>query len=249
MSNRMAILSNEDLFKIDQASMAILQRSGISFNDPECVEIFRSHGFKTDGKKVFPTEEQIRKGLSTCPETFGVKSLNPANDRLLGHDDFVMLPCYGAPFITLPDGSQRKSEFGDYVDLVKLVQTSDAIDMNGFLLVEPCDSDHRVAHLDMLLAGLLNCDKPLMGTPINRKASADCVEVLATAFGGRENLMDRPATISLINSLSPLQFSEEMASSLVQLVRGGQAVCVAALIMTGSSGPITIPGILALQNA
>jgi trimethylamine--corrinoid protein Co-methyltransferase len=61
--------------------------------------------------------------------------------------------------------------------------------------------------------------------------------------------MDQPATISLINSLSPLQFSEEMASSLVALVKGGQAVCVAALIMCGSSGPITIPGVLALQNA
>jgi trimethylamine--corrinoid protein Co-methyltransferase len=69
------------------------------------------------------------------------------------------------------------------------------------------------------------------------------------AYGGRDKLMDNPATVSLCNSLSPLQFSEEMASSLVELVRGGQAVCVAALIMTGSSGPVTIPGVLALQNA
>lgn len=249
MTNRNPVLSESDLDRIHQASLAIIQRSGIVFNDPECVEIFRSHGVKTDGKKVFPDESVIQKALSTCPESFTVKALNPANNRKIGLADYVMLPGYGAPFITLLDGAQRKSEYQDYLDLVKLVQTSDTIDMNGFLLVEPCDSDHRVAHLDMLLAGLLNCDKPLMGTPINRKAAADCVEVLATAFGGRENLMDMPATVSLINSLSPLQFSEEMASSLVELVRGGQAVVVAALIMTGSSGPITIPGVLALQNA
>ncbi|MDR2456562.1 MAG: trimethylamine methyltransferase family protein [Deltaproteobacteria bacterium] len=249
MTNRRPTLSASDLDRIDRATMAIIERSGIVFNDPECVEIFRSHGIKTDGKKVFPAERDIRDALEKCPEAFVVKALDPAFSRKLGLDDFVMLPGYGAPFVTLPDGTQRKSEYRDYVDFVKLVQTSDSIDMNGFLLVEPCDSDHKAAHLDMLLAGLLNCDKPSMGTPINRKAAADCVEMLSVLFGGRDNLMDSPATVSLINSLSPLQFSEEMASSLVQLVRGGQAVCVAALIMTGSSGPINIPGVLALQNA
>jgi trimethylamine--corrinoid protein Co-methyltransferase len=116
-------------------------------------------------------------------------------------------------------------------------------------MVEPGDCAPESAHLDMFLSGLFNCDKPLMGTPLSRKAARDCVELLAVAYGGRDKLMDMPATVSLCNSLSPLQFSEEMASSLVELVRGGQAVCVAALIMTGSSGPITIPGVLALQNA
>jgi trimethylamine--corrinoid protein Co-methyltransferase len=245
----MQTLTKQEMDKIHEASLKILETTGIVFNDPECLEIFKQHGLRVEGKKVFPAAKDVETALKTCPETFVVKALNPDNNRKVGLDDFVMLPGYGAPFVTLPDGSQRKSEFKDYVNLVKLVQTSPSIDMNGFLLVEPCDSDHRAAHLDMLLAGLLNCDKPLMGTPINRKAASDCVEVLATAFGGRDQLMDHPATISLINSLSPLQFSEEMASSLVQLVKGGQAVCVAALIMMGSSGPITIPGVLTLQNA
>ncbi|MDR1109129.1 MAG: trimethylamine methyltransferase family protein [Deltaproteobacteria bacterium] len=249
MYTRMQTLSNAQIEGIHEASLAILKETGIVINDPESVEIFRRNGVRTDGKKVFPSGKDIEKALASCPETFTVKALNPANDRKVGLDDFVMLPGYGAPFVTLPDGSQRRSSFRDYVDFVKLVQTSPSIDMNGFLLVEPCDSDHRAAHLDMLLAGLLNCDKPLMGTPVNRKAASDCVEVLATAFGGQDRLMDHPASISLINSLSPLQFSEEMASSLVQLARGGQAVCVAALIMCGSSGPITIPGVLTLQNA
>ncbi|MDR3134877.1 MAG: trimethylamine methyltransferase family protein [Deltaproteobacteria bacterium] len=249
MYNRMMTLSESDLNQIHQASMALLKETGIVFNDPESLEIFKKHGVKVDGKKVYPTEADILKALETSPETFVVKALNPDKSRPVGLDDYVLLPGYGAPFVTLPDGSQRKSDFADYVNFCKLVQTSQSIDMNGFLMVEPCDSDHRAAHLDMLLAGLFHCDKPLMGTPINRKAAADCVEILSIAYGGHNNLMDQPATISLINSLSPLQFSEEMASSLVQLVRGGQAVCVAALIMSGSSGPITIPGVLTLQNA
>ncbi len=54
---------------------------------------------------------------------------------------------------------------------------------------------------------------------------------------------------SLINSLSPLQFSEEMAGSLIEMARANQACVIASLIMAGSSGPVTLSGVLTLQNA
>jgi trimethylamine--corrinoid protein Co-methyltransferase len=245
----MQTLTKQEIDKIHQASMAILSRRGIVFNDAECVDIFKKNGIRTEGKTVFPTEEQIMKALASAPEAFTVKALNPDKNVRVGGPDFALLPGYGSPFITEPGGAQRESLFSDYEKLVKLTATSQPLNMNGFLMVEPGDCDTRVAHLDMFLCGLLGCDKPLMGAPLSRRAARDCVELLAVAYGGHDQLMDNPATISLCNSLSPLQFSEEMASSIVELARGGQAVCVAALIMTGSSGPITIPGVLALQNA
>jgi trimethylamine--corrinoid protein Co-methyltransferase len=55
--------------------------------------------------------------------------------------------------------------------------------------------------------------------------------------------------VSLINSLSPLQFSDEMAGSLIELARANQACVIASLIMAGSSGPVTLAGVMALQTA
>ena len=249
MFTRMQTLTREDIEKIHQASMALLSQTGIVFNDAECIDIFKNNGFKVDGKTVFFTEEQVMKAVSAAPRSFMVKALNAEKNVKIGEDGFVLLPGYGAPFVTEVGGLQRESTFADYENFVKLVAGSKSIDMNGFLMVEPNDCDVAAAHLDMFLSGLVKCDKPLMGTPLSRKAARDCVELLAVAYGGHDKLMDQPATVSLCNSLSPLQFSEEMASSIVELARGGQAVCVAALIMTGSSGPITLPGVLALQNA
>ena len=249
MLTRMQTFRRQDLDKLHLASMAILSRSGIVFNDEECVEIFKKNGVKVEGKTVYPTEEQVMKALAQAPEAFTLKAWDNGKNVRIGGPDYALLPGYGAPFITEPGGNQREGLFSDYEKFVKLVATSKLINMNGFLMVEPSDCDVRSAHLDMFLSGFLGCDKPLMGTPLSRKAARDCVELLAVAYGGHDKLMDQPATVSLCNSLSPLQFSEEMASSIVELARGGQAVCVAALIMTGSSGPITIPGILALQNA
>ncbi len=249
MLTRMQTLTPQDIEKIHQASMAILSRGGIIFNDNESIEIFKKHGVKVEGKTVYLTEEQVMNAIGQAPSSFTVKALNPEKNVALGGPDYVLAPGYGPPFITLPGGQQREGLFSDYENFVKLVHTSKTLNMNGFMMVEPSDCDVRSSHLDMFLSGLFGCDKPLMGTPLSRQAAKDCVDLLAVAYGGHDKLMDHPATVSLCNSLSPMQFSEEMASSIIELARGGQAVCVAALIMAGSSGPITIPGVLALQNA
>jgi trimethylamine--corrinoid protein Co-methyltransferase len=68
-------------------------------------------------------------------------------------------------------------------------------------------------------------------------------------WGQKEHLMNKPVMISLINSLSPLKYSEEMSGSLVEFARYGQPCVIASLIMAGTSGPVQIAGLLALQNA
>jgi trimethylamine--corrinoid protein Co-methyltransferase len=89
-----------------------------------------------------------------------------------------------------------------------------------------------------------------MGSPVSKQGAREGVEMCAILWGGAEGLAKAgPVTVSLINSLSPLQYSEEMAGSLIELARANQACVLASLIMAGSSGPVTLAGVLALQNA
>ena len=168
---------------------------------------------------------------------------------LSGGDDFVLAPGYGAPFVVNAEGRQHEATMEDYERFCKLVQTSPYVDMNGFMMVEPSDIPSHTAHLDMLKANIVMCDKPFMGAPVSRQGAVDTVEMAGRIWGGKEAIRNKPVTVSLINSLSPLQFSEEMAASLIELARYGQPCVIAALIMAGSSGPVTQAGVLALQNA
>lgn len=88
-----------------------------------------------------------------------------------------------------------------------------------------------------------------MGSPVSKRGARDCIDMAGMIWGDKKKLKDMPVTVSLINSLSPLQFSEEMAGSLIELARYGQACVIASLIMAGSSGPVTLAGVLTLQNA
>jgi trimethylamine--corrinoid protein Co-methyltransferase len=109
MYDRMQELSSEQTTKIHDASMAILQKTGIVVNEEEALEIFKKNGFKVENKTVFPTEKQIENALSTAPASFTVHARNPAKNVVVGGDDYVFLPGYGAPYIIDGAGVQREA--------------------------------------------------------------------------------------------------------------------------------------------
>jgi trimethylamine--corrinoid protein Co-methyltransferase len=222
---------------------------GVAFNEEESLDIFKKNGFKVDGKTVFLSEKDVRSALESAPQRFTLAARNPANSVELGDDDFAFVPGYGAPFIITSDGQKREATMEDYDNFCKLVQTSKYIDMNGFMMVEPSDIPPETAHLDMLLSSIVLCDKPFMGSPVSKEGAQDAIEMAGLVWGGKDKIKDTPVSVSLINSLSPLQFSEEMAGSLIELARYGQACVLASLAMAGASGPVELAGVLAMQNA
>jgi trimethylamine--corrinoid protein Co-methyltransferase len=242
-------LTMAQMTKIHQASMALLQTTGIVINEQEALSIFKQHGYKVEGKTVFPTEAQIRKALSTVPSKFTIRARNPQKNVTIGEDSYAFLPGYGAPFVMTSEGVQREATMEDYDSFCKLVHTSKYLDMNGWMMVEPSDMPPETVHMDMMLSNMLLCDKPFMGSPVSRQGALDGIEMAGILWGGKDQIIDQPVSISLINSLSPLQFAEEMTASLIELARHGQATIVASLIMAGASGPVTLAGVLALQNA
>ena len=249
MYDRMQELTGQEMEKIHAASMDLLKNTGVAFNDDEGLKIFKSNGFKVDGTKVFFEEAQVNKALATCPNHFIVHARNPEKNVAIGGDDFVFLPGYGAPFVMDAQGNQREATMEDYDNFCKLIQTSLYIDMNGWMMVEPSDMPDSTVHLDLNLSNMLLCDKPFMGSPASKQGAIDGIEMAKILFGIKDKIMDKTVSVSLINSLSPLQFSDEMIGSLIQLAKHNQACVVASLIMAGASGPVPLGGVLTLQNA
>ena len=77
MFDRMGTLSEEELNKLHSATMEILMDVGISFGEPDALKIFKNHGVKVDGDKVFLNEDQITSALDTVPAKFTVAARDP----------------------------------------------------------------------------------------------------------------------------------------------------------------------------
>ena len=49
-TNRLTVISNADMDWIHEASLKILQETGVVFNSAEALSIFKNHGARVDGK-------------------------------------------------------------------------------------------------------------------------------------------------------------------------------------------------------
>jgi trimethylamine--corrinoid protein Co-methyltransferase len=245
----MQALTQSEMMQIHDASIDILGRVGVAFNHEEALDVFKARGFKVEGKTVFMAKNNIQQALASAPSKFSLAARNPEKSVRIDANSFVTAPGYGAPYVITTSGERRKGTLRDYQDFCKLIQTSKQIDVNGYLMVEPCDRPFKVAYLDMMLSNILLCDKPFMCSTASKQAVEDSLKMAAIVFGGREKIQDEPVVIGLINSRSPLQFDQEMAGSLIALANCGQACIITSVIMAGLSGPVNLAGALAIQNA
>jgi trimethylamine---corrinoid protein Co-methyltransferase len=240
------VLSKTDLDQIHQTSMRLLENVGIVFPHEEALAAFRQHGAKVDGQKVYLTEAQVMQALKTVPAQFILEARNPQRNVTVGGET-VFAPGYGAPFLVDAETGKRAPTLEDYHNLAKLAHALPNQDVSGHLIVEPGNVPAATAHLHMLQAHLTHSDKPFMGSAAGQVGARQTMEMASLVFGG--DLKDRPVTISLINSLTPLAYSVEMLEALLEYIRWGQPVIIAALAMAGSTAPVTLAGMLASQNA
>ncbi|MGD8996975.1 MAG: trimethylamine methyltransferase family protein [Anaerolineae bacterium] len=247
LRNWCEFLSPEDVEEIHKTSMRVMESVGVKFPHGEVIAVFEEHGFKTDGEKVYFKEQQVMDALASVPKPFTIHAPNPDKNVVVGDGSPVFAPGYGAPFLVDYQEGKREPTLADYEDLVRLVDALPNQDMSGHLLVEPSDVSSEAAHLLMLRAHMLHSDKPFMGSTEGHVGARHTMEMAEILFG--EEIGGRPVTVGLINSLSPLGYSDESLGALLVYARYRQPVIIAALAMAGSTGPITPAGLLAMQTA
>ena len=245
------LLSATDIEQIHETSMKLLAEVGVDFACEEALLAFQEFGVRTDGSRVYLVEDQLMKALETVPKQFTVHARNPDRSVSIGGSDGesvhpVFAPGYGAPFLVDAEVGKRMPTMDDYHNLVKLAHALPNQDLSGHLLAEPGDIAAAAAHLHMLQAHMIHSDKPFIGSTVGARGAQHTLAMADILFGGAG---DRAVTLGLINSLSPLAYGTEMLEALVAYARARQPVVIAALMMAGSTGPVTLAGMLATQTA
>ncbi|MGD8622534.1 MAG: trimethylamine methyltransferase family protein [Anaerolineales bacterium] len=243
-------LSVSDIEAIHAGTMKILSQTGIGFPHEDALEIFKKQGYRVEDEVVYFEEDQLIALLEKVPSTFTLHARDPEKNVMVGDGHPVLTPGYGAPFLTDPEEGVRKPSLEDYRSLVRLAHMLPNQDVSGHLLVQPDDIDPDIAHLHMLAAHLTLSDKPFVGSTEGQRGATHTLELAAIAFEmSAEKLSEQPIFFGLINTLSPLHFSEEMLAALITYAKARQPVIVAAATMAGSTGPVTLPAMLVQQNA
>jgi len=242
------ILQQDDLSRIHEASVKVLQQTGMVFHKREVLELFEKHGARISGKTVYFTKDLIENALKTCPSKFTWRARNKEKSIEVGKGLYAQAGGGSTNIQDLEKG-KRKSTLNDFINIQKLYQSSKVIDVVGFTPVDAGDVAADYKHLYMQYEILKHTDKPVHGHVSGGRQAGEMLDMIEIAFGEKDLLQKHHVMGLSINTISPLGFGEEQLDTLIEYVNRNQIIIACPMAIGGASAPISHVGITVLVNA
>ena len=245
-------LAEDQVRRIHEAALSILERTGIQVEEPEALRLFQDAGAIVD-----PDGPRVRLPRSLVDDAVGWA---PSRVLLAGRDPRWDLELVGARVhagtggaaLTVLDLETRRKRPAVLDDVVQLARLVDALDNVHFYLVPvyPTDVDKDVVDVNTYYAGLANTTQHVQAGVYTVQGIRDTVEMCEHIAGGTGPLRERPI-VSFITSwvVSPLKFATDVTTLLIETCRQRIPVVLSAAPMAGSTAPVTLAGMLAQLTA
>ena len=246
------VLSDQHVEVIISSALSVLQNQGMRFLEPGSRQFMKEQGAEVDeaGMMVrFPSDLVIEK-TALAPSRFSLQARNPSRNLELGGNQMIFAAVGGPAFCSDLDKGRRPGTYKELCDYFKLIQSLNIIHQEGGTAFEAMDLPSETRHLDTYLAQYRYLDKNCQSYALGGERAKDSIEMACIALEcSREDLIDDPAILGIINTNSPMQFDIPMTEAVVELARAGQVCAITPFTLAGSMSPATLAGTLVQQTA
>ena len=155
------VLNEEQLERIHDASMRILETHGLEFLNDGALELLASAGAAVDRatRRVRFDRQLIAEYVAKAPARFTLHARNPAHTVTIGGNHIAFCAVSSAPNCSDLDRGRRPGSYADYCDLLRLIQSLNVIHLAAGYPVEPIDLPPPVRHLDAYHAAITLTDR------------------------------------------------------------------------------------------
>jgi trimethylamine--corrinoid protein Co-methyltransferase len=242
-------MDQEQIERVDAASMAILEDVGVIFRDPQAIADWRGAGADIrDGDRVHLDRGLVKELISTIPETFTYHARNPAKSLPFGKDHMIFVPMTGAPYLRDLEDVRRGPTLDDLANFHKLSHMLPALHSSAHHIVEPMDHVVAHRHLRITYSSMKHSDKTFMGMTTSPKNAEDVIEMCAVLFG-EEFMETHPVVTGNCNGNSPLVWDETMLGAMRAFCRRNQPVLCSPFVLGGANTPASTAAAVAQLNA
>lgn len=241
-------VADEDVIEqIHEASLSILETTGIDFRDPVALSHWSAGGADVKGSRVRIDRGLLMELVAKAPSSFAVEGRGKDTAFRMGGDVTVFCPMKGAPFTRDLEGRRRSTTEQDVVNFARLTQACPSFHMAGGFTCEPMDVAVPHRHLVSIRHHLVETDLPLFGIGTSRERAIDCVNMARIAT---RDVMDRAVTIWMhASGNSPLVWDETMLDGARIFADAGQAVLCSPFVLAAANTPADVAASIAQLNA
>jgi len=243
-------LTEAQIQQIHQASLTVLERTGLHVENEEALALYRQGGARVDGHRVYITPAMVGVALERVPSRGLLAGRDPDQDVVL-EGKRVYAGTGGSPTMVLDPGADTVRP-GILQDLADLARLADALEHCDFIVIplHPTDVPEGDVPVNRFYACLANSTKHIMGGVGSVERARQVIEVGTMIAGSSEALRERPF-VSAITSwmVSPLHLDTSVTDILIEWCQHGLPVALSSAPMAGSTSPVTLAGSLVQLNA
>ena len=241
-------LNQDQINRIHNASMDILENTGIHFRDKIALEDWKSIGAKIVGETVFLDRFLVKDLIKSIPETFTYHARNPKNNLNFGKNYCMFVPMTGAPYLRDLEDKRRNPTLEDLANFHKLSHMLPSMHSSAHHIVEPYDHPISHRHLRITYSSMRYSDKTFMGMTTSPKNAEDVIKMCDILFGP-DYIDSHPVVTGNCNGNSPLVWDETMLGAMRAFCKRNQPVLCSPFVLGGANTPASVAPTVAQLNA
>ena len=248
--HRLQYLSSQQLDQMQDATLQVLEETGVYFPSEKALAVFSEHGAIVDHESQivrFP-RELVHKAMATAPRYTNLGARDPeCNIDLDDQKSYFTVDGSGVEVIDFVTRQRRPSA---KIDVARQAHVADYLSAIGFYWPTVSAQDYGVtSQLHELDASWNNTVKHLMADVMGHRPAQYAVEMATVIAGDSETLRSRPPLSSLICTVAPLAQDPPGIEAAMVFAEAGIPVTFMAMPTLGTTAPSTLAGALVLADA
>lgn len=246
---RLKILSNEEVSRIHDAALGVLEKTGLIIHHEELLKKLLDAGFKVNENKKrvwFPptlVEDYVRK----VPNSFVMASPTGKFDVEIKEGRTYTRSISGC--FKIFNSRTKKCRTATLEDSVKATRLLDALENISFCggSLYPWTEPAPIRDISLLKIMFENTEKHIFLQPYGLKNMKYMIEMMDIVAGG-DGLKGSIISVNAAPT-SPLQYSGNELDILVEAAKRNIPVEIGSTPLAGATGPVTLAGQLTLEHA
>lgn len=244
-------LTDDELDDIHQATLEVLETTGLFIETDEALEVFDGAGAEIDRKsKIVKIQPQlVEDAIQSAPSKILLAGRDPKHDKVLevGRVHFTNFS-EGIKVVDPFNGERRAPVKADLANAAKLVDYLDEIDVCE-KAVGSSDVPPAVLPLHNAEAMLTHTSKHCCVGPGSGYLLKKLVQMAGVISGGIKKFQERPILSFTTCPVSPLKLINECCEIIIEAARSRSIINILSMAMAGGTSPVTLAGTLVTHNA
>jgi trimethylamine--corrinoid protein Co-methyltransferase len=239
---RISVLSEEQIEQIHQATLEVLQRTGVQITHPKALELLDGGGAQVDGDRVHIPSWMVEQAIRTAPPRVVLGNRKGERQVFLEGDKYWFGPSLDCIDYLDPTTNKRRRFVSDDCRITSTV--ADALSNYTWVMTIGMADDVDADIADRVIAKQVftYTEKPLVFCCKDVNSVRDIYEMALVIRGGEEQFQRAPNCVHYSEPISPLLYFDPAVEKILFCAERGIPLINFPAPQAGSTAPATFAG-------